>query len=83
VSAVKLIEKSDPLHHELLRHLVTVADIAAAEQPGLAERYAMPKGNEANETFRTLARRLLCRARRRRRYWRSTGISAPSLVLAN
>jgi hypothetical protein len=47
------------LHHELLRHLVTVADIAAAEQPGLAERYAMPKGNETNETFRTLARRLL------------------------
>ena len=45
------------LHHELLRHLVTVADIA----------------------FGTLARRLLCRARRRRRYWRSTGISAPSL----
>jgi hypothetical protein len=44
------------LHHELLRHLVTVADIAAAVQPGLAERYAMPK---ANETFRTLARRLL------------------------
>ena len=47
------------LHHELLRHLVTVADIAAAEQPGLAQRYAMPKGHETNETFRTLARRLL------------------------
>jgi hypothetical protein len=47
------------LHHELLRHLVTVADIAAAEQPGLAERYEMPKGNETNETFRTLAHRLL------------------------
>ena len=47
------------LHHELLRHLVTVADIAAAEQPGLAERYALPNGRETNETFRTLARRLL------------------------
>ena len=47
------------LHHELLRHLVTVADIASAEQPGLAERYTMPNGNETNETFRTLARRLL------------------------
>jgi len=47
------------LHHELLRHLVTVADVAAAEQPGLAERYEMPKGNETNETFRTLAHRLL------------------------
>ena len=47
------------LHHELLRHLVTVADIAAGEQPGLAERYALPNGHESNETFRTLARRLL------------------------
>jgi len=47
------------LHHELLRHLVTVADIAAGAKPGLAERYAMPKGNESNETFRTLAHRLL------------------------
>ena len=47
------------LHHELLRHLVTVADVAAAEQPGLAERYELPTGNESNETFRTLARRLL------------------------
>jgi hypothetical protein len=47
------------LHHELLRHLMTVADVAAAGQPGLAERYEMPKGHETNETFRTLARRLL------------------------
>jgi hypothetical protein len=47
------------VHHEPHRHLVTVADIPAAEQPELAERYAMPKGNETNETFRTLARRLL------------------------
>jgi hypothetical protein len=47
------------LHHELLRHLVTVADIAALEQPGLAERYALPTGHETNEAFRTLARRLL------------------------
>jgi hypothetical protein len=47
------------LHHELLRHLVTVADIAAGEQPGLAERYALPNGHATNEAFRTLARRLL------------------------
>jgi hypothetical protein len=51
------------LHHELLRHLVTVAGVAAAGQPGLAERYVMPKGNETNETFRTLARRLLNQGR--------------------
>src|SRR5712691_5398028 len=34
------------VHNELLRHLVTVAGVAAADQPGLAERYDMPKGNE-------------------------------------
>ena len=47
------------VHHGLLRHLVTVADVAAKEQPGLAERYEMPKGNETNDVFRTLAHRLL------------------------
>jgi hypothetical protein len=47
------------LHHELLRHLVTVADIAAGEQPGLAEWYAMPSTNMTNQAFRTHARRLL------------------------
>jgi hypothetical protein len=47
------------LHHELLRHLVTVADIATAEQPGLAERYTLPKTNATNESFRTHTRRLL------------------------
>ncbi|MFL5493021.1 MAG: hypothetical protein ACJ8DC_01425 [Gemmatimonadales bacterium] len=51
------------LHHELLRHLVTVAGVAAADQPGLAERYHMPRGNETNEVFRTLARRLLTQGR--------------------
>src|SRR5207237_2255241 len=51
------------LHNELLRHLVTVAGVAAADQPGLAERYNMPKGNETNEAFRTLARRLLTQGR--------------------
>jgi acyl-CoA reductase-like NAD-dependent aldehyde dehydrogenase len=52
------------LHHELLRHLVTVADIAAQEQPGLAERYALPKGHETNETFRTPRGGCWSRARR-------------------
>ena len=51
------------LHHELLRHLVTVAGMAAADQPGLAERYEMPKGHETNEVFRMLAHRLLNQGR--------------------
>jgi hypothetical protein len=47
------------LHHELLRHLVTVAEVAAAEQPGLAERFTLPSGNATNEAFRTFARKML------------------------
>lgn len=47
------------LHHELLRHLVTVADVAAEEQPGLAERFLLPHGNATNEAFRTFARKML------------------------
>jgi hypothetical protein len=47
------------LHHELLRHLVTVAEVAAGEQPELAERFQLPSGNATNEAFRTLARKML------------------------
>ena len=47
------------VHHELLRHLVTVAGVAAAEQPAMADQFDLPDGNETNEVFRTLARRLL------------------------
>ena len=47
------------LHHELLRHLVTVAEVAAVEQPGLAERFDLPSGNATNEAFRTVARKML------------------------
>jgi len=47
------------LHHELLRHLVTVAGSADAEQPGLGERFAIPAANASNEAFRTLARQML------------------------
>lgn len=47
------------LHHELLRHLVTVAEVAAEEDASLTGRFRMPKGNEPNESFRTLAREML------------------------
>ncbi len=46
------------LHDQLLRHLVTVADVAAAAQPGLAESYELPNTHLTNEAFRTHARRL-------------------------
>jgi len=47
------------LHHELLRHLVTVAEDAALESEGLREKFRMPRGNEPHEGFRTLARQML------------------------
>ena len=40
---------------ELLRHLVTVAEDAAAEEPALAEKFRLPPSNGSNEAFRTLA----------------------------
>jgi hypothetical protein len=47
------------IHHELLRHLVTVAEVAAAKESGIAERFQLPSGNSSNEAFRTDARRML------------------------
>lgn len=47
------------LQHELLRHLVTVAQVAAEEEPALAEKFRLPATNGPNETFRSLARGML------------------------
>ncbi|MEO7986782.1 MAG: hypothetical protein ABI766_09635, partial [Gemmatimonadales bacterium] len=47
------------LHRELLRHLVTVADVAATEQPGMAERFELSPAGATNESFRTHARKML------------------------
>ena len=47
------------LHNELLRHLVTVAQVAAVKQPGLEEHFELVAVNASNEAFRTHARKLL------------------------
>jgi hypothetical protein len=47
------------LHRELLRHLVTVAEVAARDQPGLAEQFTLPSSSATNEGFRTFARKML------------------------
>jgi hypothetical protein len=47
------------LHHELLRHLVTVAGLADVDKPGLAELFQLPNGNWSNEMFRAAARKML------------------------
>jgi hypothetical protein len=58
-SAVRRRALRRRLHHELLRHLVTVADIAAAGQPAIAERFDLPSSSATNESFRTHARKML------------------------
>jgi hypothetical protein len=47
------------LHQGLLRHLVTVAEVAAAEAPGLAEQFRLPAANATHEFFRAIARKML------------------------
>lgn len=47
------------IHQELLRHLVTVAEVAAQENPALVEKFRLARGNEPNEAFATLARKML------------------------
>jgi len=47
------------LHHELLRHLVTVAGAAEAEESGLGEHFRIPSANASHEAFRALARQML------------------------
>ncbi len=47
------------LHDGLLRHLVTVANAAAEEQPELTQEFRMPSINASHMVYRTVARTLL------------------------
>ena len=47
------------LQMALLRHLVTVAEVAAQVEPAIAGRFPLPKSNSTNQAFRTAARALL------------------------
>jgi hypothetical protein len=58
-SAVRRRELRQRLHNELLRHLVTVAALAAAEQPGTAELFELSPANASNEAFRSHAHQML------------------------
>jgi hypothetical protein len=63
------------IHHELIRHLVTVADLAAAKEPGIADRYDLPSGNSSNEVFRTVTRRMLDQGREQKEVLGKYGLS--------
>ncbi|HXH05350.1 MAG TPA: hypothetical protein VNI83_02050 [Vicinamibacterales bacterium] len=47
------------IQRDMLRHLVTVAELAARDNPTLAGRYRQPSTNGPHEAFRTLARKML------------------------
>ncbi len=58
-STVRRKEIRRRLHEGLLRHLVTVADAAAEEQPELTREFRMPSTNASHMAYRTIARTLL------------------------
>jgi hypothetical protein len=47
------------IQHGLLRHLVTVAQDAAAEKPALTDKFGLPVANASNKAFSTVTRKLL------------------------
>jgi hypothetical protein len=58
-SAVRRKEIRRQLNDGLLRHLVTVANRAAEEQPDLTREFRMPSTNLSHTVYRTVARTLL------------------------
>jgi hypothetical protein len=47
------------LRDGLLRHLVTVAEVAGEEVPGLAEKFRLPRSNTRHAVFQGVARKML------------------------
>jgi hypothetical protein len=47
------------VHHEMLRHLVTVAQVAAGEQPGVDDLFRLPATSASNQAFQVHSRKLL------------------------
>jgi hypothetical protein len=58
-SVVRRQQLRHRLQHELLRHLVTVAEDAAQEDATVAALFRLTRGNEPNKAFLTVAEKLL------------------------
>lgn len=58
-STVRRQELRRRLHSGLLRHLVTVAEVAAEENGELTQMFRLPASNATHEAYRTLARKML------------------------
>jgi hypothetical protein len=67
------------VHHEMLRHLVTVAQAAAAEAPALTQRFRLPPTNATTATFATIARGMLQEALASREVLLKHGLSGSLL----
>jgi hypothetical protein len=58
-STVRRQELRRRLHGGLLRHLVTIAQDATAENPALTAMFQLPGSNASHKAFQTLARKML------------------------
>lgn len=58
-STVRRREIRRRLRSGILRHLVTIAEDAAADNPELTDMFQLPSGTASNKTFYTLTRKML------------------------
>jgi len=68
------------LHYELLRHLVTVAEVAAHENPELAGRFRLPSGSMSNKAYLTAARAMLAEGETQRETLARHGLAGQFLA---
>ena len=67
------------LHVGLLRHLVTAAEDAGTDNPGIAEKFRLPSGSATHAAFRAVASKLLEEGRANQQLLVERGLSATLL----
>jgi hypothetical protein len=67
------------LHKGLIRHLVTAAQDAGTENPGIAEKFRLPSTSATNASFRAVASELLEEGRTNQEVLVKCGLSATLL----
>jgi hypothetical protein len=61
-AAARRVKLRRLLHHQLLRHLIRVGEVASADEPELAHRFQFPRTNGTSKAFVTAARAMLTEA---------------------
>jgi hypothetical protein len=74
-SVVRRQQLRQRLQHELLRHLVTVAEDAAQEDASVAALFRLPKGNEPNKAFLTVAEQMLVQGQAHAELFKKHGLA--------